>query len=119
MMAKVWLITACVLLLKAECLGSDYYVDAAGGSDNNSGLSPSAAWKTIAKVNASTFAPGDRILLKRGQIWREQLIVPSSGVVDRPILYGAYGTGERPLLKGSALVQNWTTQTTRTSGRPL
>jgi hypothetical protein len=50
-----------------------YYVDAASGSDTNSGTSESAAWKTIAKVSGISFAPGDRILFKRGGIWREEL----------------------------------------------
>ena len=41
-----------------------YYVDATNGNDNNSGLSPSSAWKTIAKVNSSNFNPGAQILFK-------------------------------------------------------
>ncbi len=101
-------VLACILLFAAKCFGTDYYVDATGGSDGNSGLSAAAAWKTIGKVNASSFAPGDRVLLKRGQIWREQLTIPSSGAAGLPIIFGAYGTGDRPMLKGSALVKNWT-----------
>jgi hypothetical protein len=104
----VCLVVMCVFSLEALCLGTDYYVDAAGGNDGNSGLGPMVAWRTIAKINASSFAPGDRILLKRGLLWREQLVVPSSGTADQPVVFGAYGAGERPLLKGSALVQNWT-----------
>lgn len=74
---------ACSLLLQTASLAGSYYVDASGGSDGNSGRSPSAAWRTIAKVNACTSsAPGDRILLKRGEAWREQLIVPCSGATD-------------------------------------
>jgi uncharacterized repeat protein (TIGR02543 family) len=101
-------ISLCILLFQAACLGADYYVDGTAGDDGNSGLSPTTAWRTVAKVNVSSFAPGDRILLRRGQVWREQLVVPSSGTADRPIVFGAYGVGDRPTLKGSALVQNWT-----------
>jgi hypothetical protein len=101
------LVIVCVLLFEAECLGADYYVDATGGNDGNSGLSPAAAWKTIAKINASGFAAGDRILLKRGQVWREQLIIPSSGTASQPVIFGAYSTGDRPVLKGSALIKDW------------
>jgi hypothetical protein len=36
-------------------------------------------WKTISKVNNSRFQPGDFILFKRGETWREQLVVPYSG----------------------------------------
>lgn len=84
-----------------------YYVDATGGNDTNHGRSPYAAWKTIAKVNASTFLPGDRILFKRGETWREQLIVPSSGISGRPIIFDTYGAGIRPILNGSDLVTGW------------
>ncbi|MFX0202567.1 MAG: right-handed parallel beta-helix repeat-containing protein [Candidatus Hodarchaeota archaeon] len=76
-------------------------MDASNGNDNYDGLSPSAAWKTIAKVNNSSFDPGDQILLKRGETWREQLVVPSSGSAASPITFGAYESGNNPIIKGS------------------
>jgi len=42
-------------------------VDATNGNDRNNGTSPSTPWKTIAKVNASRFYPGNQILIKRGE----------------------------------------------------
>jgi Right handed beta helix region/Putative Ig domain len=81
-----------------------YYVDAAGGGDNNGGTSESTAWKTLARVNRASFAPGDRVLLKRGCTWREQLNFPSSGQAGQPILVDAYGTGNAPVLSGADLV---------------
>src|SRR6185369_11869825 len=77
-----------------------YYVDATGGDDTRDGLSATAAWKTEGKVNATTFAPGDQILFKRGEVWRESLVPASSGVSGSPILFDAYGTGEAPTLTG-------------------
>ncbi|MGE5296307.1 MAG: InlB B-repeat-containing protein, partial [Solirubrobacterales bacterium] len=59
-------------------------------------------------MNGRTFSPGDRILFNRGQVWREQLVVPSSGVSGNPITFGAYGSGSRPAIKGSALPGGWT-----------
>jgi uncharacterized repeat protein (TIGR02543 family) len=86
-----------------------YYVDRAAGNDNNDGQSPATAWKTLAKVNSYTgFVPSDQILLHRGHVWREQLLVPASGTAEKPITIGAYDTGNRPLLKGSTLVWGWT-----------
>jgi hypothetical protein len=90
---------------------------ATGGSNANSGLSPATAWKTIAKVNASSFAAGDRILLKRGQVWRERLTVPSSGTAGWPIVFGAYGTGDRRA-EGLGLVRDWTNQARASGGPP-
>lgn len=105
----VYLVVSCALVSRVACLGVDYYVDAANGNDRNTGRSDVSAWKSIARVNAyKGFVAGDRILLKRGQVWREQLTVPASGIADRRIVVGAYGTGSRPVLKGSALVMNWT-----------
>lgn len=59
--------------------GATYYVDATNGDDLGMGISQSAPWKTISKVNNSRFQPGDFILFKRGETWREQLVVPYSG----------------------------------------
>src|SRR5262245_24532494 len=71
-----------------------YYVDAKNGNDLNSGTSPSSAWKSLEKINAFQFQPGDSILLKRGGTWREQLNFPSSGAEGRLIVLDAYDTGE-------------------------
>jgi hypothetical protein len=51
-------------------------------------------------VNGSTFAAGDQILFKRGQVWNESLVPPSSGASGNPIVFDAYGTGEAPTLTG-------------------
>jgi len=78
-----------------------YYVDATSGNDGNNGQFTTSPWKTIAKVNAATFQPGDQVLLKRGGVWREQLNPKSSGLQGSPIFYGAYGTGNKPSIRGS------------------
>ncbi len=65
------------------------------------------AWKTIAKVNASRFSPGDQILFKRGEVWREEHWPPSSGTPSNQIIIGAYGSGNNPVITGAALVKNW------------
>ncbi|MBE9484937.1 MAG: hypothetical protein IMY74_08825, partial [Bacteroidetes bacterium] len=90
---------------------TNYYVDASNGSDDNSGTSQYAAWKSISKVNSSIFLPGDSILFKRNESWREQLVVPSSGEEGNPITFGAYGVGNKPLFLGSNAKNNasdWT-----------
>ncbi len=68
-----------VFVMSSASWATTYYVDATNGNDSYTGTSESAAWKTIAKVNASSFSPGDNILFKRVETWREQLIVPSIG----------------------------------------
>lgn len=74
------------------------------GNDANDGLSPERAWKTAAKVNATAFKPGDRILFARGGEWRECLKASSDGAPDQPITYEAYGEGAKPVFWGSDVV---------------
>jgi hypothetical protein len=83
-----------------------YYVDATNGNDANNGTSELTTWKTIAKVNSSRFNPGDQILFKRGEIWREELIVPSSGADGQPITFGAYSSGAKPRISGEDPTSN-------------
>ena len=98
---------ALFLLLIAIALparATTYYV-ASAGNDSNSGTNSSTPWQTIAKVNGSTFSPGDSILFNRGDIWYgTALTAPSSGSSGSPITFGAYGSGANPVVKGSTLL---------------
>ncbi|MGA7830245.1 MAG: hypothetical protein WCA21_04720 [Terracidiphilus sp.] len=87
--------------------GKSYYVSNSG-SDSNSGLSPIAPWKTLAKVSASKFNPGDRVLLQCGGIWRESLSISSSGSTGNDIVFSNYGTGSNPIILGSQQPTSWT-----------
>ena len=101
-----------------------YYIDCSAGSDGATGTSPAAAWRTLGKVAATTFSPGDSILLKRGTRCGGQLWPKGSGAAERPIQLGAYGRGALPVVDaGSAdaaikLVdqQHWAIQTLETTG---
>ena len=76
-------------------MSSVYYVDShAKGGD---GLTPEQAVQSYRMLE---IRPGDTVLFKRGSVFREALISPS-GTADAPILYGAYGEGEKPAFLGS------------------
>ncbi len=47
--------TLCLLAVSAPA--ATYHVDQADGDDSRDGLSPATAWRTLAPVNAATFAP--------------------------------------------------------------
>jgi len=81
-----------------------YYVDASDGSDQNSGLDSSLAWKSLEKVNSMLFQPGDSILLKSGQEWTGQLSIKGSGTLQNPIVVGSYSLGNLPVIHGNGLV---------------
>lgn len=87
--------------------GATYYVDPANGNDGADGLSPTSAWATLAKLTATVFLPGDRILLRRGAAWRERLHLTASGTASQPIVVDAYGQGPAPVILGSEIVSAW------------
>ncbi|HUO35364.1 MAG TPA: right-handed parallel beta-helix repeat-containing protein [Candidatus Acidoferrum sp.] len=73
-------------------------MDSRSGNDLNDGTSTSTPWRTIAKVNQTRLNPGDAILLSRGGVWREELLLSSSGKSGEPITIDAYGSGAPPIL---------------------
>ena len=77
-----------------------YFIDAVNGCDHNDGLTPATAWQTLEKINATTFLPGDEILLKTGCVFRGQLHPLGDGTAEAPIRIGAYGGGEMPVIDG-------------------
>lgn len=89
-----------ILLFSCQNLfATNYYVSNAG-NDANAGSSTATSWQHLAKVKSFSFSPGDSILLNRGDSWNEQLIITSSGVSGSPIVVGAYGNGNKPLITG-------------------
>jgi hypothetical protein len=80
-----------------------YYVDHTGGSDNNQGTTTSGAWQSLARIRQTHLNPGDFVLLKRGETWGEQLQINASGSDGAPITFGAYGTGNMPVIDGTNL----------------
>ena len=102
--------TLLVLLFSAfVCQAATYYVDncVVTGSDSNNGTSASTPWLTIAHVNAQTINPGDSILFRRGCIWHEKLLPPSSGSSGSQITFADYGSGKKPILDGATAPAHW------------
>ncbi|MEV6790777.1 right-handed parallel beta-helix repeat-containing protein [Streptomyces sp. NPDC051320] len=90
----------------APAHGTTFYVDAAAGHDSASGTDPHAAWRSLARVDRTTFRPGDRILLKAGGTWRGQLWPKGSGAANRPITIRSYGHGAKPRIEGGGAVDD-------------
>lgn len=86
--------------------GQNYYVDAFSGSDTNAGKSPTSAWRSLARVNSTTFEPGDHILLKSGEAWTGQLSPKGSGTADNPIVIDKYGSRALPIINGAGLADD-------------
>jgi hypothetical protein len=89
-------------VMSAAAMGQTaHYVDCSGGNDGADGLKPETAWKTLAKVNATTLRAGDSLLLKRDTTCTGELKPNGSGAQGRPIKLGAYGVGALPKVVGT------------------
>ncbi len=80
----------------------NYYVSQSTGNDSWTGLAEepgngTGPWKTLAKASIK-YAPGDRILLKCGDTWNEELTPEGEGTPQNPIVIGYYGKGAKPII---------------------
>ena len=72
-----------------------YYLDAEGGDNSNDGKSPERAWKSLSKVADIKLLPGDQVLLKRGCLFNEILLInESQGSKKQQITVSTYGSGD-------------------------
>lgn len=86
-----------------------YYFSNADGNDSRTATQAqdqSTPWKTLSKLNSFAFVPGDQVLLKRGDTFTGSLSV-SSGAAGNVITYGAYGTGNPPIVSGFSVLSTW------------
>ncbi len=95
-------------LLSDPLHSASYYVDATQGLDTNSGRSAAESWKTVAKATDFALQPGDSVLFRRGEIWREKFYITSSGTQGNPLYFGAYGDGEKPKISAVDEIPGWT-----------
>lgn len=102
---------AIILLFPLFANATNYYVSNTG-SDGAAGTSTGTAWQNISKVNSSfaSFAAGDSILFKRGETWYGTIDIGKSGSSGNPIVFGAYGTGAKPIIHGFTTITGWTNE---------
>lgn len=79
--------------------GRNFYVSAEGNDDND-GLTPGTAWRSLEKVNEVLLGYADTVRFRSGDIFRGSL-VPQSGRNGEPIVYTRFGKGEKPVLEPS------------------
>jgi len=99
--------TVILLFLLCNVLYSaTYYVSYSTGNNANDGTIESLPWKTMSKINNSSFLPGDIILFKRGDTWREPMVISSSGhYLNGFIEYSSYSEGNLPKINLSTPVR--------------
>jgi len=88
----------------AQVSGTIYYVSN-HGSDHNNGRSPETAWATPQHALSQRLRAGDAVLLERGGSWtidpsNEWGLTSSALTIPDGVTLGAYGAGEKPILRG-------------------
>ena len=101
-----------ILILTIQSFGQTYYISNSG-NDSNDGLSTSTAWRTTDKLHSmwSSIVAGTNVLFERGGEWSPVNLDGRKGVIEipdgkqgttnSPIYFGAYGTGDDPIIDGS------------------
>ncbi|VGO12002.1 hypothetical protein PDESU_00550 [Pontiella desulfatans] len=80
-------------------VAATFYIDAVSGSDTNNGTSMATAWQSLDRVNSEAYGEGSEILLKRNQTHFGKIYLSGQGgSSNAPLVIGAYGTGERPVV---------------------
>lgn len=87
---------------------SHYYYVSPAGNDANPGTSSTKPWKTLKKVNAASFQPGDVVYFERGGSWSGGLVIDNSGISGKPILFTTYGSGAKPVFANPGSASNYT-----------
>lgn len=85
---------------------TDYYFSLSG-NDSNSGTSESSPFRSLAKASTLFLSPGDRLLFKRGETFRGELLMFSSGTSANPVTISSYGPGADAVISGSEYINNW------------
>jgi hypothetical protein len=81
-----------------------YYISSSAGNDAYDGLAGKAdgshgPWKTLARASTLTCAPGDKLLLRCGDTWNEELTLKGGGTRQEPVTIATYGAGDRPYIR--------------------
>jgi hypothetical protein len=98
-MAGLGLGRAAAAEASAVPVSGTFHVDSVRGDDANAGTAPEQAWKTLARLNTTVFAPGSRILLRADAVYLGSLHPKGSGEPGRPIVVDRYGDGGKPCIR--------------------
>lgn len=90
----------------------NFYFSTSSGDDSRTfaqAQDPATPWKTIDHLNtiASQLQPGDSVLFNRQEVFPGGILIRRSGTQAAPIVFGAYGTGERPVIDGFLTASGW------------
>lgn len=87
--------------LQTAALGTTYFVSSSG-NDAASGTAPRSAWRSIARVNAQTFVPGDKVRFRGTETFSGNLYLDrdDAGTPANPVVISSYGSGRATINAG-------------------
>ena len=105
----LWLVLS---VFSSHSFANTYYFSASEGDDGRSPAQAQIAatpWRSLEKLNEifDKLVAGDVVLLKRGDVFAGALRISASGTLLQPILLGAYGLGDKPIISGLVSLQNY------------
>lgn len=103
---KICLLTVLILLANFTSTNATTYYFSISGSDTNSGLTTSLPKKSITAA-LTLMTGGNTILFKRGDAWYIPMTTMDMTGKSNFTL-DAYGTGDKPIIAGMALLNSWT-----------
>lgn len=120
-MSRLLIFVAAMLLAwhPGGAIAANYFVDAIAGNDAFTGTSATpqgggsvaGPWRTLTKVNAVAFQPGDAVYFRCGQSWRGTLKVASSANPASPIRYSRFGSDctdlNKPTITTGETLSGW------------
>src|SRR4051812_20878292 len=98
------LCTALHLIFNSNISGATYYLSASGNDSYTAeqARNKNTPWKSISRLNAymSSLQAGDSILFERGSIFYGGIVLTTGGSGSQPIVFAAYGVGDKPVVSG-------------------
>lgn len=110
---KLMLIVLVSCLLKTNSgKATNFYFSNSTGDDTrefSQAQNKKTPWKSLRKLNEllPDLRPGDTIFFKRGDEFYGEIKITRSGTTKLPVVFTAYGVGEKPILKGLIQLNNW------------
>ena len=104
------------LINPTKAANTTYYIDNAcayngDGTNQNCAESVGAVGPfnslANARVKIGGYGSDDKVLLKKGEVFEEKFIFPSSGTVGHSITLGSYGSGAKPVINSSSIITDW------------
>jgi hypothetical protein len=96
----------CLLVLYVSgavpAYATDYYISRSG-NDASKGTSSATPWQSLARVSSVRLLPGDRVLLRGGDVFAGGLSFDAgdAGSTAAPIVISSYGTGRARIAPGT------------------